>query len=90
MKTLNLYKYLIAALFISVVFTGCSNKSDGIDGINENSTEVGFAGADQNVTVGTPFTVTANSTQGHLDKVHIHLLQQPQVVMGRPRVIRFL
>jgi len=58
MKTLNLYKYLIAALFISLLFTGCSHKSKG----SNSETEVGFAGADQNVTVGTPFTVTANST----------------------------
>jgi len=58
MKTLNLYKYLIAALFISLLFTGCSDKSKGLNA----ETEVGFAGVDQNVTVGTPFTVTANST----------------------------
>ena len=48
------YKHLFAVVLLSVVFSGCSHKS--------KATTVGFAGEDQNVTVGHSFTVTANST----------------------------
>jgi len=68
MNILKMYKQVLAILLISVLFVGCSSKSknntDG-NGTNNPTTqenEDGFGGADQNVTVGETFTVTANST----------------------------
>jgi hypothetical protein len=76
MNVLKFYKQALAILLISILFAGCSSKSknNNESGSNNPATEqetaaqendleaseVGFGGADQNVTEGQPFTVTAS------------------------------